>query len=144
MIGNIKTRALNTGLFRQLCDEKNEIFKILLLHTEVRWLSKGLCLKRFFSLYDTILKCLLSNHQDDLAKDIDYIRGAVAYLSDVFEKMNQLILKLQGPNFNLVKARAAVLTFVKKLEVFKQNRGRRECSQPPSLLLTFRLAKKRL
>ena len=70
------------------------------------------------------MKCLLSNHEHDLAKDIDYIRGDVAYLSDIFEKMNQLNLKLQGPNYNLIEAKAAVLTFVKKLEVFKHRTNR--------------------
>ena len=40
--------------------------------------------------------------------------------------MNQLNLKLQGPNFNLIEAKAALLTFAKKLEMFKQNIGRRE------------------
>ena len=64
--------------------------------------------QRFFSLYDTIAKCLLSNHEDDLAKDIDYIRDDVAYLSDIFEKMNQLNLKLPGPNFNLIEVKASV------------------------------------
>ena len=135
-INKIKTRTLNTRLFRQLCDENDEKFERLLLHTEVRWLSKKSCLKRFFSLYDTIVKFLLSNHEDDLAKDIDYIRGDVGYLSDIFEKMNQLNLKLQGPNFNLNEAKPAVLTFVKKLEVFKQNIGQREYSQFPNMQFT--------
>ena len=118
VVNKIKTRALNTRLFRQLCDENDKKFERLLLHTEVRWLSKGSCIKRFFSLYDTIVEFLLSNHEDDLAKDIDYIRGDVAYLSDIFEKLNQLNLKLQGSNFNLIAAKSAVLTFMKKVEVF--------------------------
>ena len=40
------------------------------------------------------MQFLLSNREDDLAKDIDYIRSDVAYLSAIFEKMNQLNLKL--------------------------------------------------
>ena len=43
--------------------------------------------------------------------------------------MNQINLKLQGPNFNLIEAKTAVFTFVKKLEVFKQNTERREYNQ---------------
>ena len=129
VINKIKTHALNTRLFRQLRDENDDKFKRLLLHTGVRWASKGLCLKKFFSLYDTTVKFLLSNREDDLAKDIDYTRGDVTYLSDIFEKMNQINPKLQGPNFNLIEAKAAVLTFVKKLEEFKQNTGRRKYIQ---------------
>ena len=37
----IKARALNSRLLRQLCAENDEEFEQLLLHTEVRWLSKG-------------------------------------------------------------------------------------------------------
>ena len=44
VINKIKTRALNTSLFRQLCDENDQRFERLLVHTEVRWLSKGPCL----------------------------------------------------------------------------------------------------
>ena len=123
VINKIKTRALNTRLFRQLCDENDEIFERLLVYTEIRWLSKKSCLKRIFSLYGTIVKCLLSNHEDDLAKDSDYISD-VAYFSDIFEKINQLNLKLQRPNYNLIEAKAAVLTFVKKQELFKRRTKR--------------------
>ena len=77
VINKIKICVLNTRLFRQLCDKIDEKFKSLLLHTEVCWPPKESRLKRFFSLYDTIVKFLLSNREDDRAKDIDYIRRGV-------------------------------------------------------------------
>lgn len=40
-VNKIRSNALNTRLFAQLCDENDEDFQRLLLHTEVRWLSKG-------------------------------------------------------------------------------------------------------
>ena len=46
--------------------------------------------------------------------------------------MNQINLKLQGPNLYLIEAKAAMLTFVKKPEVFKQNIERREYNQFPN------------
>ena len=67
MINKIKTCALNARLFRQLCGEKDEKFKRLLLHREVHWFSKGSGLKRFFSLYDAILHFLISNREDNSA-----------------------------------------------------------------------------
>ncbi|GBP47010.1 Deformed epidermal autoregulatory factor 1 [Eumeta japonica] len=39
-VNKIRSNALNTRLFAQLCDENDEDFQRLLLHTEVRWLSK--------------------------------------------------------------------------------------------------------
>ena len=35
--------------------DKNEDFKRLLLHTEIRWLSEGKCLRRFYDLYDPVV-----------------------------------------------------------------------------------------
>ena len=57
-VNRIRSNALNTRLFAHLCEENDELFHQLLLHTEVRWLSKGLCLTRFFSLLGTVLEFL--------------------------------------------------------------------------------------
>lgn len=57
-VNKVRSNALNTRIFAQLCEENDEEFHKLLLHTEVRWLLKGLCLSRFFSLFDTILDFL--------------------------------------------------------------------------------------
>ena len=63
----IKAVAFNSRLFRQLCAENdeeyvlrmmrnNEIDEELLLHIEVIWLSKGNCLRRFYSLFSTVVE----------------------------------------------------------------------------------------
>ena len=54
-VNKIKANALNSRLFHQLCIENDEDFQCLLLHTEVRWLSKGNCLKRFYTLFNSVL-----------------------------------------------------------------------------------------
>lgn len=41
-------------LFKLFCEQQNEDHVRLLLHTEVRWLSKSNCLKRFMQLFDTL------------------------------------------------------------------------------------------
>ena len=53
-VNKIKANALNSRLFHQLCIE-NEDFQCLLLHTEVRWLLKGNCLKRFYTVFNSVL-----------------------------------------------------------------------------------------
>lgn len=63
-VNKIRSNALNTRLFAQLCDENDEDFQRLLLHTEVRWLSKGACLSRFYSLFNSVLEFLESKDPD--------------------------------------------------------------------------------
>ena len=54
-VNKIKVNALNSRLFHQLCIENDKDFQCLLLHTEVRWLSKGDCLKKFYTLFNSVL-----------------------------------------------------------------------------------------
>jgi hypothetical protein len=42
----IKSSSLNSGLFTMFCDEMGSTYRTLLLHAEVRWLSRGRILKR--------------------------------------------------------------------------------------------------
>ena len=46
----IHARALNHRLFKAFSDEMGSEHSIILLHTEVRWLSRGLILNRVFEL----------------------------------------------------------------------------------------------
>ena len=54
VINFIKSRALNTRLFANLCDEMESEFKTLLIHSEVRWLSKAKALKRLLLLKNEV------------------------------------------------------------------------------------------
>ena len=46
IINYIKSNALNSRLFRNLCQDMDSEYQSLLLHTEVRWLSEGRFLRR--------------------------------------------------------------------------------------------------
>ena len=54
----IKANALNSRLFADLRKENYSDFKTLLLHSHVRWLSKGKVLKKSFVLRKEIHKFL--------------------------------------------------------------------------------------
>ena len=41
MVNFIKSSALNTRLFKLLCQDLDAKYETVLFHTEVRWLSKG-------------------------------------------------------------------------------------------------------
>ena len=57
----LKINLLNNRLVRKLHIENDENFNRLLLHTEVRWLSKELCLDRFYKLSKSALEFLENN-----------------------------------------------------------------------------------
>ncbi|XP_077301708.1 SCAN domain-containing protein 3-like [Arctopsyche grandis] len=51
----------------------------------------------------------------------------------IFGKINENLLKLQGSNISLIKAKCVILSFINKLKLFKNNLRRRELHQFPSL-----------
>jgi hypothetical protein len=68
-----------------------------------------------------------------LSADLRVIKHDIAYLSDLFDKLNEMNLQLQGNEVNLIKAKSVISTFVSKSAMFKRNIGRRELYQFPNL-----------
>ncbi|CAH1997428.1 unnamed protein product [Acanthoscelides obtectus] len=91
-VNRIRSNALNTRLFEQLCEENDEHFHQLLLHTEVRWLSKGLCLTRFFALFETISEFLDT-------KDKTLKENLVKRKTDLFTTFNMVIFAITRRQF---------------------------------------------
>ncbi|XP_071749602.1 protein FAM200A-like [Lepeophtheirus salmonis] len=131
-VNKIKAHSLNSRLFRQLCIDNDEEFDRLLLHTEVRWLSKRNCLKRFYSLFDTVVE-FFQESNIGLCHDLKKIKNDIAYLSDIFLKFNEINLQLQGNDANLIKVKSVISTFRSKCKLFKRNLARHELYQFPSL-----------
>uniref|UniRef100_G1KVP8 SCAN domain-containing protein 3 n=1 Tax=Anolis carolinensis TaxID=28377 RepID=G1KVP8_ANOCA len=130
-INTIRSKSLNDRLFKQLCIENDEEFNRLLLHTEVRWLSKGACLDRFYKLFNSVLE-FLKGKNDALQSNLIQSKSDIAYLTDLFQKFNESNLQLQGDELNLIKTKPVISAFVTKL-LYKRNFGRGEFSQFPNL-----------
>ncbi|KAF2349253.1 Tubulin/FtsZ GTPase domain [Trinorchestia longiramus] len=79
-------------------------YKTLLFHTEVRWLSKGNMLSRLYKLKDEVKIFLQKQKQDKLYEAFreEDFQLSLAYLVDFFEAINNLNLKLQGRNTNII------------------------------------------
>ncbi|XP_077301648.1 protein FAM200C-like [Arctopsyche grandis] len=137
VINKIKSHPLNDRLFRQLCKENDEEFERLNLHTEVRWLSKGNCLKRFYALFDTIVEFLDVNNEK-ICIELKLLRNDVAYLSDIFGKINENLLKLQGSNISLIKAKGIILSFINKLKLFKNKLRRHIDALIEDMIIRFK------
>ncbi|XP_077137281.1 SCAN domain-containing protein 3-like [Ranitomeya variabilis] len=119
VINHIKAHALNSRLFEQLCEEMDAEHKCLLLHTEVRWLSKGRALARVFELRDPLYRFLLEKELPLAAhfSSKEWVTK-LAYLCDIFNFLNELNLSLQGRMTTAFKLADKVAAFKAKLEVW--------------------------
>ena len=121
VINFIKARPLNSRLFRRLCDNMGAEHTELLLHTEVRWLSRGKVLNRLFELRNEVC-CFLSENASPLAPlflDNDWL-AKLAYLADIFAKLNELNIKLQGRDQTILNLYDKVDGFLEKAALWKR------------------------
>ena len=107
-----KTRPLNQRLFSCLCDEMGADHTGLLLHTEVRSLSRGQVLKRVYELHEEIITFLSKQNHLSLAEK--FIAN-VAYLADIFNSLNILNQSMQGPGFTVIDHAAKITAYYNKL-----------------------------
>lgn len=117
IVNFIKIRPTKSRLSGLLCKEMGSEYESLLLHMEVRWLSRGKVLQRIFSLRDE-LRMFLLDYGSSLAHfftDAKWLTD-LAYLSDIFDRLNTLNLSLQGPNSNLLTMSDKIVGFVRKLQ----------------------------
>lgn len=123
---------MNCRIFKQLCAKNDEEFERLLLHTEVRWLSRGNCLNRVYSLFNSVVE-FLETVDSSLAGALASSKTHVAYLADIFAEFNSLNLQLQGDNINLIRAKSVISAFIAKLPFYRRNIGRKDFTHFPSL-----------
>ncbi|XP_028320890.1 protein ZBED8-like [Gouania willdenowi] len=114
VINFIVARALNDRQFKTLLDEVGNNYHGLLLHSNVRWLSRGKVLSRFAACLNKIRTFLEIKgiEHPELAETEFY------YLVDMTEHLNQLNVKMQGIGKTVLSLQHAVFAFENKLELF--------------------------
>lgn len=93
----------------------------LLLHTDVRWLYRGKVLTRLFELRDEIRLFLIDAHFEltECFNDFNWL-AKVAYLTDIFTKLNELNLCLQGTVVNIFKVEDKIEAIIKKIDLWSK------------------------
>ena len=121
-INTIKATALNSRLFTLLCEENDSDFKTLLLHTQVRWLSKGKAQKRVYILRKEISELLTNSTAKDPTLRENFSNNqwiaALAFLVDIFEAFNVVNKLLQGNDTNVIHCKDKMTAFSMKLDLW--------------------------
>lgn len=108
IVNSIRGKSLQRRLFKLQLDEKEPD---LVLHTDVRWLSRSKFLQRFRGLMDEIIK-FLEERGDDYHQlhDLDW-QCDLAFLADFTGKLSALNLELQGKNKTISEMISSVAAF---------------------------------
>lgn len=119
-------KALSHRKFKMFLNDVDAAYGDLSLHSEVRWLSARICLKRFFALRKEIsefLKTQVTRDTNEIQEKIQSYEflSELAFLTDITSYLNELNLNLQGKNQNICDLFGHVVEFRKKLELLKEN-----------------------
>ena len=119
VVNFIKSRALNSRLFAQMCSDFGCDHINLLYYSEVRWLSRGKVLQRLLKLR-TETEIFLTEKSHPLAykfSDSKWLMQVV-YLADVFAEINSLNISMQGCDQTLVGLAEKLSAFKGKLKLW--------------------------
>lgn len=121
IVNYIKTKPKQNRIFENLCESMNSNHKVLLKHTEIRWLSRGRVLSRVFELREELKLYFTSdtgasNFSKILHNDIWIAK--LAFLADLFALLNELNLSLQGKNENTLHSNDKIKAFKDKLKLW--------------------------
>ena len=131
-----KSRPLKARLFLRLCDELGAEHNNLLFYCNARWLSKGKVLLRVYELRNEISIFLKEeNHALATAFEDEVFLTQLAYLCDIFAKLNRLNLSLQGKDTHLLQLHDKITAFKRKLQLWKSDLlvNNKQCESFPLL-----------
>ena len=122
LVNFVKTSAVNTRLFKRLCEDFGSKHTCLFYYTEEHWLFRSNATRRLFELRDELLQFFKEkNHNFQADLESKEFVARLAYLSDIFEVPNNFNMSFQGPNKTLSDYISKLETFVPKLAPWIEN-----------------------
>lgn len=113
----IRARALNHRQFQTLLVE-TETQQGLPYHTDVRWLSRGAVLRRFYDLRGQVKAFMEKKKALPELESEEWLQD-LAFMVDITEHLNQLNVRLQGRNQAVTEFFRSIRAFEMKLTLWK-------------------------
>ncbi|XP_067203780.1 general transcription factor II-I repeat domain-containing protein 2B-like [Linepithema humile] len=119
-------KFLSHQKFQHFLEEHNAVYTDVPLHCEVRWLSAGKCLKKFFAIRKEIFLFLQKqlpikyNEFKFFFEDLDSL-CELALITDVTNYLNILNVKLQKTDQIISQLLSHIDSFRRKLQLFKNH-----------------------
>lgn len=138
IVNFIRSNELNRRTFQEFLKELISQYGDVLYHTEVRWLSKGKVLERFFSIRHEITLFLATKEKEypDVYDFSWWLK--VAFLTDTMCIMNETLTRLQGHYNNIVtKMISIVFSQEQKLNMYIEELSNSDYSSFPSVKTLF-------
>jgi len=92
-INKIKAHPLNSRVFANLYEKNDEAANQLLMHTEVRWLSRGDSLQRLVDIFEFTVG-FLGEVAPLLCHELKKCKKNLFYLADIYSKFNEIQKRL--------------------------------------------------
>ncbi|CAG9813036.1 unnamed protein product [Phaedon cochleariae] len=118
IVNSIRARSLLRRQFLALLEETEaEYSSDLLLHTNVRWLSRGVFLKRFRRLLPEIKTFIQSKGENVPELEDETWLMKLAFFCDITEKLNDVHLNLQGKDKIVIDMITFIKTFKSQMQL---------------------------
>lgn len=111
VVNKIRAHALQRRMFRELTEELQCQYGDLLLHTEVRWLSRGRVLQRFKDLLPALVTFFKEQGRPFIELEDPHWLQDFAFLTETTENLNILNLLLQGEDKDIGGMMSYVTSF---------------------------------
>ena len=122
IVNAIRPKAKTSRLFSKLCDEMFADHKNLLLHCEVRWLSRGKVFQRVLLLRNELYEFLKSRSDVRAALfEDEFWLSKLCYMASIFNHLNQLNLALQGKGGDIFDVSGKIESMKLKINLWHSN-----------------------
>jgi len=131
--------SLQHRQFKEFLFECDSVYSDLLQHNNVRWLSKGKVIERFWSIKAEVITFLVNLDSEESKKYHTFLTNesnmlSVAFLKDILAYLNLLNTELQGHKKLICDLISSVSAFRRKLDIFEEDIKNQDFIHFPTIL----------